>query len=321
MLERQNRAGHEVTVAPVIHQLRVVHPAAVLRVQATRVEPAPRRRVDRAGHVPRQDNALPPQPRMRDGHRREQCFGVRVLRIGEQLIGHRDLDDPAQVHDRDPVADVLDHRQVVGDEQVGQPELLLQLFQQVEHLRLDGHVQRGDGFIANDQLGVDCQCPGDADALPLPSGKLVRIAIHMVRRETDDLEQLLHPPYLLLAVGQVVDLQWLPDDVTHGHARVQRRVGILEDDLHVPAQPAQLLFGEFEDVPAFEERLTTGRLHQPQDHPAQCGLAAAGFAHQPQGLAPVNRQGDAVHRLDRADLALDDEPLRNGEMLDQVADV
>src|SRR5438552_11236684 len=93
---------------------------------------------------------------------------------------------------------MLHHRQVVGDEQVGQPELLLQLFQQVEHLRLDGHVQRGDGFIANDQLGVDCQCPGDADALPLPSGKLVRIAIHMVRRETDDLEQLLHPPYLSL---------------------------------------------------------------------------------------------------------------------------
>src|SRR5437773_1760400 len=84
---------------------------------------------------------------------------------------------------------------------------------------------------------------------------------------------------------------------------------------------APLLFGEFEDVPAFEERLATGRFHQPQDHPAQCSLAAARLAHQPQGLTPVNRQGDAVHRLNRADLALDDEPLRNGEMLDQVADV
>src|SRR5437867_6054900 len=95
MLERQNRAGHEVTVAPVIHQLRVVHPAAVLRVQAARVEPAPRRRVDRAGYVPGQDDTLPPQPGMWDGHRREQCFGIRVLRIGEQLVRHRDLDDPS----------------------------------------------------------------------------------------------------------------------------------------------------------------------------------------------------------------------------------
>src|SRR2546425_4663695 len=85
MLERQNRAGHEVAVAPVIHQLRVVHPAAVLRVQAARVEPAPRRRIDRAGHGPRQDNAFPPQPGMRDGHRREESFGVRVLRIGGKL--------------------------------------------------------------------------------------------------------------------------------------------------------------------------------------------------------------------------------------------
>ena len=34
-----------------------------------------------------------------------------------------DLDDPAEVHHRDPVADVADDREVVGDEQVGQAEL------------------------------------------------------------------------------------------------------------------------------------------------------------------------------------------------------
>jgi hypothetical protein len=52
-----------------------------------------------------------------------------VLRAGEDgaLLG--DLDDLAQIHDRDAVADVLDHREVVGDEEVGEAELALQIAQ------------------------------------------------------------------------------------------------------------------------------------------------------------------------------------------------
>ncbi|WP_432995962.1 hypothetical protein [Dactylosporangium sp. CA-233914] len=47
----------------------------------------------------------------------------------EQRPGRRLLDDPAQVHHRDPVADVPHHRQVVADEQVRQAEP----GEQVEH--------------------------------------------------------------------------------------------------------------------------------------------------------------------------------------------
>ena len=39
--------------------------------------------------------------------------------------GGRDLDDPAEVHDGDPVGDVTDDREVVGDEEVGEVELVL----------------------------------------------------------------------------------------------------------------------------------------------------------------------------------------------------
>ena len=54
-------------------------------------------------------------------------------------LGH--LDERAEVHDRDPVADVLDHAHVVGDEQVGQAELALEAAQQVEDLGLDRDVE------------------------------------------------------------------------------------------------------------------------------------------------------------------------------------
>ena len=87
-------------------------------------------------------------------------------------------------------ADVLDHRQVVGDEQVGEAELLLQVLEQVDHLRLDRDVERRDRLVADDQLRLDRERARDADALALAAGELVRIAAHVVGLQADGLEQL-----------------------------------------------------------------------------------------------------------------------------------
>ena len=38
------------------------------------------------------------------------------------------LDDITQVHDRDPIRDVLYDREIVSDKQVGKVELLLQVY-------------------------------------------------------------------------------------------------------------------------------------------------------------------------------------------------
>ena len=85
---------------------------------------------------------LPLGDRVGHGHGRQQRPRVRVAGRRVQRVGRPDLDDLAEVHDRDPVADVLDDRQVVGDEQVRQAEPLAQVGQQVEDLRLDRHVER-----------------------------------------------------------------------------------------------------------------------------------------------------------------------------------
>ena len=91
-----------------------------------------------------------------------------------------DLHDPAQVHHRDPVGDVPDHREVVGDEQVGQAELGLELVQQVDHAGLDGDVERRHRLVEHEQLGLQRQRPGDADPLPLAAGELLRVAVGVV---------------------------------------------------------------------------------------------------------------------------------------------
>ena len=84
------------------------------------------------------------------------------------------------------------HGEVVGDEQEGQREALLQVDEQVDDLRLDVDVERGDRLVGDDQRGLDRERARDADALALAAGELVRIAVDRARVEADQREQLLH---------------------------------------------------------------------------------------------------------------------------------
>ncbi|GAA3220022.1 hypothetical protein GCM10020256_25600 [Streptomyces thermocoprophilus] len=80
--------------------------------------------------------------------------------------------------------------QVVGDEQERDAEFLLHLLKQVDDLRLDGHVQRGDRLVGDDQLRLQREGAGDADALTLTAGELVREPVVVLGVEADQLQQL-----------------------------------------------------------------------------------------------------------------------------------
>ncbi len=68
---------------------------------------------------------------------------------------------------------LLDHREVVTDEEDGGLELALQFLQQQDDLALDGDVQGADGFVADQQLRFQDHRAGDADALGLATAELV----------------------------------------------------------------------------------------------------------------------------------------------------
>jgi hypothetical protein len=59
--------------------------------------------------------------------------------------------DLSPVQDDDPVRDVRDDCQVVGDEEVSHPQLALEGLEQVEDLRLDRQVERAQRLVADDQ--------------------------------------------------------------------------------------------------------------------------------------------------------------------------
>ena len=139
----------------------------------------------------------------------------------------------------------LHDREVVGDEEVGQPlSSLLQVLQQVDDLGLDGDVEGRDGLVADDERGVAGQGAGDADALALAAGELVGEAVGHRGVEADDAEELLDASSLCASPvhDQVVDAQGLADDAAGALAGVERGVGVLEDEAHVAADGPQICF-------------------------------------------------------------------------------
>src|SRR5205814_9290582 len=112
--------------------------------------------------------------------------------------------------------DVPYHRQVVRDDQVGQTQLALQVVEQVDDLRLDRHVQRGDRLVGDDQLRPQGQGPGDPDPLPLATRELVRVPVVVLRVEPDQLQEFLYRPLAALRRRDLLYPERRTPDRAHG---------------------------------------------------------------------------------------------------------
>ena len=147
------------------------------------------------------------------------------------------------MHYKDVVADVLDDRQVVRDEQVRKAKLLLQILKEIDNLPLHADVECANRLITDDKAWFDRQRPRNANALALAATELMRVPSRHFGLESDLLEKRgdRTPP-----VGRrhltKVDLQCFADDFAAGHTRIQRTVGILKNHLHLPAHWTEFPF-------------------------------------------------------------------------------
>ena len=209
-------------------------------------------------------------------------------------------------------------RQVVGDEDVGEAEFALQVGQQVDDLRLDGHVERGHRLVADDELGPERERPGHADALPLPAGELGREPVEVLGVEPDELHHLLDPALALLAGRRLVDGEGVADDRPDPAARVERPVRVLEDHLHLAPVRAHPPRRQGADVVAVEDDPAGGEVVQPRDAAGERGLAAAGLADEPEGLPAAYRQAHPVNGMHHGLVPLEELSRLHREMLDDV---
>ena len=93
---------------------------------------------------------------MRPRFKQNASSGIRV-----RLKRNRTVCSALQLQLHDPVADMLHHRQVMGDEEEAEASLLLQFFEQVDVVSLQADIQLGIRFITKDEVGF-----GDQRARP-----------------------------------------------------------------------------------------------------------------------------------------------------------
>jgi hypothetical protein len=78
-------------------------------------------------------------------------LSIGVTRPAKNLSDRAGLNDTAEIHDDDTVADVPDDIEVVRDENVGQVEIPPQIGKQVEDLRFDRFVERRYRFVEDQE--------------------------------------------------------------------------------------------------------------------------------------------------------------------------
>jgi hypothetical protein len=237
-------------------------------------------RLDRRDGEPLEAAVAPDEARHEVGGRRAEQPGWRVVLLEVAALGE----------DGDPVAHPDGLVEVVGDEQ----HRLAHLALQPDELRLqplaDDRVDGAERLVHQQDRWVRGESPGDADALPLAAGELVRVALGVARRvEPDEVEQLVHPRVDLPAVPaeQLRDRRDVGRD-----GLVREQPGLLDDVAHPPAQRDRV---DVRDVRALEQDPPAGRLDQPVHHLQRCRLATAGGSDEDDGLALGDVEVQLVH--------------------------
>ena len=187
------------------------------------------------------------------------------------------------------------------DEEVRQFQSLLQIVEQIQNLRLHRHVERGGRLVQNDEARIQRERARDADALALSAGEFVRETIQMLTAQVHQFEQFDDARGQRFAAQARVNDERLGDDVVHGEARVERRVRVLEDDLHFGAAAAHFFRRQLQNVHAVEAHLPERRLFEAQEATRNRALARPRFADKTEAASCADRKTHAVHRFDRPD--------------------
>ena len=242
---------------------------------------------------------------VRDGDRREQGPRVGMQRAGEDVVAGPELHDPAEVHDGHAIADVPDHGQVVGDEEIGEPQLVFRSSSRFTTCAWMDTSSAETGSSATMKRGLVASARAIADALALPARELVRVAVGELGPESHQRQELLHARR---AVSSRVPRAWTsrgsPTMRRHVHAGVERRVRVLEDHLHVPPRSRKARAGQGREVrrPGSAPRLPWA---------SRAGAAPVPVVDLPQPLSPTRPsvspsadvEGEPVHGGDGAHLS------------------
>src|SRR6266581_4503518 len=83
-------------------------------------------------------------------HELARIVGLRIVQdVADRALFHH----LAMLHDHDPVAERADDLEVVRDEEIAQPLLVLEFPEEIDDLRLDRQVERRGRLVEEDEFG------------------------------------------------------------------------------------------------------------------------------------------------------------------------
>ena len=182
----------------------------------------------------------------------------------------------------------------MGDEHHAHSLAALNVADQLQDLRLGGHVECGRRLVRDQDRGLERQGHGDHHPLPLPARKPERILmIHELRiGQTHFSQQVDGAAATRFRGADAMRRHDLGDLRAHGHQRIERRERVLKDHRHNPAaQVAQLVGRHADDVHPVQVDCTRGDADHPGQKPHDrigCDrLPRSRFADDAQDLAAL----------------------------------
>src|SRR5438132_6986583 len=121
------------------------------------------------------------------------------------------------------------------------------------------------------------------------------------RRKVNALQELVHRGERLPSrAGLLVAEEGRRKRLKYGARRIERRVGILMNQLHRAPETREVRAPRLPDVLPLVKQSAAGRPKQPGEEAAGCGLAAAALPDEADRFAGIERERDRVHSGDRA---------------------
>ena len=214
-----------------------------------------------------------------------QAAGIFLFRLLQDLPRLAELDHLAALEHHDPIGDLGDDGEVVGDVERGRAMLADEFAEGGQTLDLCGHVECGRRFVEDQDVGLRHHRHRRHDALQLSAGHLVGIArADGVRIGKIELPEQLDRPGARLGAGQ--------------HAMADRR---LADLLHQRVGGVERGGGALCDISDFRPAQRTSLVHadRPDVRVAEDDVAADDVAV----AARVAHRGEADGRLARSQFA------------------
>jgi len=227
----------------------------------------------------------------------EESLRVRMQWGMHDLLTWPVLDDPSTEEDEDPIGQEAGRSQIVGDQEDRELASPLEFREKLEDPHPNRNVEHRCGLVCDEKVGVDGKGSCNRHPLPLPSGKLVGMAIDEVFGwlQTNGPQQVkcLGPDVALLDETMTKErASQVMFDVVGGIKRPER---ILKDHLN-PGSVAKR--GSFrlrlQNVLAVEQDFSGVSRLQTEHETSYRRLAASGLPDQGRCLASFEAEGDVL---------------------------